>query len=76
MSESENRVAFLTAAVVLLVMPIVYVVGLASMMLVVRAAGLYEMSRLMVASAVVWGLVVMAIALFIARRVIRRSARP
>ncbi len=75
MSESENRVAFLTAAVVLLVMPLVFAMGLASMMLMLRVAGLFEMGRLMVVVSVVWGLVVMAVALLIARRLIRRSAR-
>jgi hypothetical protein len=75
MPETENRVAFLTAAVVLLVMPFVFVVGLASMMLVMRAAGLYEMGQLMVAVSLMWGLVVMAVALVIARHLIRRSAR-
>jgi hypothetical protein len=76
MSEAENRVAFITAAFVLLVMPIVFVLGLASMMLVLRAAGLFQMGRMMVVVSVVWGLVVMAVVLLIARRVSRRSARP
>ena len=75
MSESENRVAFITAAVVLLVMPLVFAMGLASMMLILRAAGLYQMGRLMVVVSFVWGLVVMAVALLIARRLIRRERR-
>jgi hypothetical protein len=75
MSESENRVAFITAAVVLLVMPIIFAMGLASLMLILRLTGLFQMGRLMVVVWVVWGLVVMAIALLIARRLVRRSAR-
>jgi hypothetical protein len=75
MSEAENRAAFLFAAVVLLVMPIVFGLGLASLMLVMRAAGLFEMGRLMVAISLVWGLVVMTVVLLVARRVIGRSAR-
>ena len=75
MPESENRAAFLFAAVVLLVMPIVFVLGLASLMLVMRAAGLFEMGRLMVAISLVWGLFVTTVVLLVARRVIGRSAR-
>jgi hypothetical protein len=56
-------------------MPIVFVLGLASLMLVMRAAGLFEMGRLMVALSLVWGLFVTTVVLLVARRVIGRSAR-
>jgi hypothetical protein len=75
MSENETRAAFIAAAVVLLVMPMVFVMGLASLMLMMRAAGVVEMGRSMLVISVVWGVVVMAGALLLTMRLIRRSAR-
>jgi hypothetical protein len=75
MSEQETRVAFITAAVVLLVMPLFFVLGLASLMLAMRASGLEGSGRTMLALAIVWGAMVIVGALMMARRLIRRSAR-
>jgi hypothetical protein len=75
MSESETRAAFLTAALVLLVMPIVYVIGLASAMLILQVTPWREMSNVMFGFAIVWGIVVLAGVLLAARRLNRPSAR-
>jgi hypothetical protein len=75
MSEAETRAAFLTAALVLLVMPIVYMIGLAAAMLVLQVTPWREASGAMLAFAVVWGVIVMAGVLIAARRLNRRSAR-
>ena len=75
MSEAETRAAFLTAALVLLVMPIVYVIGLAAAMLILQFTQWREASSLMLAWAIVWGVVVTGGVLIAARRINRRSAR-
>jgi threonine/homoserine/homoserine lactone efflux protein len=75
MSEAETRAAFITAALVLLVMPMVYVVGLSVLMLIVSATSWAEASGLMFALALMWGVVVIVGILMAARRLIRRSAR-
>jgi hypothetical protein len=78
MAESETRAAFIMAALVLLVMPIVYVLGLAGAMLIVQLTSLTswrEASSVMFVFAVVWGLVVLAGILIAARLIHRRSAR-
>jgi prepilin signal peptidase PulO-like enzyme (type II secretory pathway) len=75
MSESETRAAFLTAAIVLLVMPIVYMIGLASAMLILQFTPWREMSAVMFGLAVVWGIVVLAGVLIAARRLHRPAAR-
>jgi len=75
MSESETRAAFLTAALVLLVMPIVYVIGLASAMLILQTTPWRDMSAVMFGFAIVWGIVVLAGVLLVARRLNRPSAR-
>ena len=74
MSESETRAAFLTAALVLLVMPIVYVLGLASAMLILQTTPWRDMVA-MFGFAIVWGIVVLAGVLITARRLNRPSAR-
>ena len=75
MSESETRAAFLTAAIVLLVMPIVYMIGLASAMLILQFTPWREMSAVMFGFAIVWGIVVLAGVLLAARRLHRPAAR-
>ena len=75
MSERETRAAFITAALVLLVMPIVYVIGLASAMLMLQITPWRDMSNVMFGFAIVWGIVVMAGVLVAARRLNRPSAR-
>lgn len=75
MSESETRAAFITAALVLLVMPLVYVIGLAISMLLLQLTPWRDMREVMFGFAIVWGLVVMAGVLVAARRLNRRSAR-
>jgi hypothetical protein len=75
MSETENRVAFVTAAVVLLVMPLIFAAGMASLMLLMRATGMDGSGGIMLAFAVGWGLIVIVGALIVARRLSRRSAR-
>jgi hypothetical protein len=75
MSESETRAAFITAALVLLVMPMVYVIGLASAMLILQTTPWRDMSNVMFGFAIVWGLVVLAGVLLAARRLNRPSAR-
>ena len=74
MSESETRAAFLTAALVLLVMPIVYVIGLASAMLILQNTPWRDMSVVMFGFAIVWGIVVLTGVLITARRLNRPSA--
>jgi hypothetical protein len=75
MSESETRAAFITAALVLLVMPLVYVIGLAIAMLILQLTPWRDRSDVMFGLAIVWGVVVMAGVLVAARRLNRRSAR-
>lgn len=75
MSEAETRAAFMTAALVLLVMPIVYAIGLAGAMLILQFTPWREASGLMLAFAIVWGVVVTGGVLIAARRINRRSAR-
>lgn len=75
MSESETRAAFMTAALVLLVMPIVYVIGLASAMLILQTTPWRDMSVVMFGFAIVWGIVVLAGVLITARRLNRPSTR-
>ena len=74
MSERETRAAFMIAALVLLVMPMVYVIGLAAAMLILQITPWREMSEVMFGFAIVWGVVVMAGVLIAARRLNRRSA--
>jgi len=74
MSERETRAAFMIAALVLLVMPMVYVIGLAAAMLILQITPWREMSEVMFGFAIVWGVVVMAGVLIAARRLDRRSA--
>lgn len=74
MSESDTRAAFMTAAVVLLVMPIVFVIGLAAALLILQITPWRDMSEVMFGLAIVWGIVVMAGVLVAARRITRRSA--
>ena len=75
MSESETRAAFMTAALVLLVMPIVYVIGLAATMLILQITPWGEMREVMFGFAIVWAVVVMTGVLVAARRLNRPSAR-
>jgi hypothetical protein len=75
MPESETRAAFIIAALVLLVMPIVYVIGLAGAMLIVQLTSWREASGAIFVFAVVWGVVVLAGILIAARQIHRRSAR-
>jgi hypothetical protein len=74
MADTDARTAFIIAALVLLVMPIVYMLGLAAAMLAVQFTPLRDSSGFMLAVAVVWGLVVMVAILLAARR-LSRSAR-
>jgi hypothetical protein len=74
MADTETRAAFIIAALVLLVMPIVYMMGLASAMLMTQFTPLRDARGFMLAFAVVWGLVVLVAILLVARR-LSRSAR-
>jgi hypothetical protein len=76
MSESEARAAFMTAALVLLVMPIVYVIGLAGTILLLQITPWGDMREVMFGVAIIWGVVVMSGVLVAARRLNRPSARP
>jgi hypothetical protein len=75
MSETETRAAFIIAALVLLVMPIVYLIGLASAMLLLQVTPWHEASGVMLAFAAIWGLIVLTGVLIVARRLTRGSAR-
>jgi len=74
MAESETRAAFIIAALVLLVMPIVYMMGLAAAMLMTQLTPLRDARGFMLGIAIVWGLVVLAAILIVAKR-LSRSAR-
>lgn len=74
-SETETRAAFITAALVLLVMPLVYVIGLALAMLILQITPWGETKEVVFGLAIVWGVVVMVGVLIAARRLNRRSAR-
>ena len=74
-SETETRAAFITAALVLLVMPLVYVIGLALAMLILQITPWGDTKEVMFGLAIVWAVVVMAGVLIAARRLHRRSAR-
>jgi len=75
MDDTDARAAFITAALVLLVMPLMYIMGLAALFLVVRVSPWSFTRGLMVIVAVVWGLIVIVSLLMVARRLTRRSAR-
>ena len=74
MAESETRAAFIIAGLVLLVMPIVYMMGLAAAMLMMQFTPLGDARGFMLAVAIVWGVVVLAGILIVAKR-LSRSAR-
>jgi hypothetical protein len=74
MSDTDPRAAFVIAGVVLLVMPFIYMMGLAGAMLMAQFAPVDNARGFMLAFAVVWGLVVVAAVLLVARR-LSRSAR-
>ena len=75
MPETKPEVAFRAAALVLLVMPVVFVVGVAGLVLITRAAPWAGMggdaNRLLLTLSVVWGLLVMAGVLIAVRRLMR-----
>ena len=73
MSDTDTRATFITAALVLLVMPIVYAIGLASTMLVLRLTPWRDARGVMLAFAVIWGLIVLTGVLIVARRLNRHS---
>jgi hypothetical protein len=75
MDDTDARAAFITAALVLLVMPRMYIMGLAALFLVVSVSPWSFTRGLMVIVAVVWGLIVIVSLLMVARRLTRRSAR-
>ena len=75
MSESETRAAFITAALVLLVMPFVYVIGLALSVLMLQFTPWRNIREVMFGFAIVWGIVVIAGILIAARRLHRHSAK-
>jgi hypothetical protein len=62
------------AALVLMVMPIVYLLGLASIMLALQLTPWRDSGVVMFALAMVWGLIVMAGVLLVARRMNRDPA--
>jgi hypothetical protein len=70
---TDARTAFIIAALVLLVMPIVYMLGLAAAMLAMQFTPLRDASGFMLAFAIVWGLVVMMAILLAARRLSRSA---
>jgi hypothetical protein len=74
MSESETRDAFITAAFVLLVMPLLYVAGLAAIYFVMSYSPWSETRGLVVTAAVAWGVIVIVTVLMLAKRLIRRLA--
>jgi hypothetical protein len=74
MADKETRAAFIIAGLVLLVMPIVYMMGLAAAMLMAQFTPMGETRGFMLAVAVVWGLVVLIGVLVVAKR-LSRSAR-
>jgi hypothetical protein len=74
MADTDARTTFIIAALVLLVMPIVYMLGLAAAMLAMQFTPLRDASAFMLAFAIVWGIVVM-IAILLAARRLSRSAR-
>jgi hypothetical protein len=75
MSETETRDAFITAACVLLVMPLLYIVGLASLYFVMSVSPWAETRGLMVLFAAVWAVIVVISVLMLSRRLIRRLPR-
>lgn len=74
MAESETRATFIIAGLVLLVMPIVYMMGLAAAMLMAQFTPMADARGFLLGVAVVWGLVVLAGILVVAKR-LSRSAR-
>jgi hypothetical protein len=72
-ADTDARTAFIIAALVLMVMPIVYMLGLAAAMLAMQFTPLRDASGFMLAFAIVWGLVVL-VAILVAARRISRSA--
>lgn len=73
MADTDPRAAFIIAALVLLPMPIVYMLGLAAAMLLMQFTPLRDASGFMLAFAVLWGLVVLIGILLVARRLSRSA---
>ena len=74
MADTEPRAAFIIAGLVLLVMPFVYMIGLAAAMLTTQFMPQRDARGFLFSFAVVWGLVVVAGILLVAKR-LSRSAR-
>ena len=78
MPETKPEVAFIAAVLVLLVMPVLFVVGVAGLVLITHAAPWAGMggdaNRLLLTLSVVWGLLVMSGVLIAVRRLVRRAA--
>lgn len=73
MDDSDAQAAFITAGLVLLVLPVLYLVGLAAIFVVLTVSPWAGEKWLMVTLSAVWAFIVVAVVLMLARRVIRRA---
>lgn len=75
MADIEARTEFMIAALLLIVMPVVFLLGLGSLVVLMFVLGIDPAGRVMITGAGIWGVVVTIALLIVARRMTRRSAQ-
>ena len=76
MADTETRAEFMIAALVLIVMPVVFLLGLGSLIVFLLLLGIDPAGRVMIVGAAIWGLLVLIVLLVVAKRMTRRPAQP
>ena len=76
MADTERRTEFMIAALLLIVMPVVFILGLASLVVLLVVMGIDPAGRVMIIGGVIWSVVVLIALLVVAKRMTRRSAQP
>ena len=64
------------AALLLIAMPVVFVLGLASLVVLLVVMGIDPAGRVMIIGGVIWSVVVLIALLVVAKRMTRQSAQP
>lgn len=75
MADTEARTEFMIAALLLIVMPVVFLLGLGSLVVLMFVLGIDPAGRVMITGAAIWGVVVTIALLVVARRMTRRPAQ-
>ena len=76
MADTERRTEFMIAALLLIVMPVVFVLGLASLVVLLVVMGIAPAGPVMIIGGVIWSVVVLIALLVVAKRMTRRSPQP